>query len=130
MAAPEAKASGKLWDGALDAQHALGDLDGHRPALLGVHDAFGDGIAYRAELSDRVEEAVPSADPILRQGLGLPASWWEELAGTLEKLSGIGTGRVAVREAYMARAIPQFVKMPAPPLLPGPLRTVICTGRI
>ncbi|MEV6536965.1 hypothetical protein AB0M86_46720 [Streptomyces sp. NPDC051639] len=114
VAAPEAKASGKLWDGALDAQHALGDLGGHRPALLGVHDAFGDGMAYRAELSVRVEQAVLSADPILHQALGLPASWWEELAGTLEKLSGTGTGRVAVREAYMARAIPEFVKMPAP----------------
>jgi len=50
VSAPEAKASGKLWDGALDAQHAFGDLDGHRPALLGVHDAFDDGTAYRAEL--------------------------------------------------------------------------------
>ncbi|MCX5269397.1 hypothetical protein [Streptomyces sp. NBC_00199] len=51
VCAPEDKASGKLWDGALDAQHVLGDLDGHRPALLGVHDAFDDGTAYRAELS-------------------------------------------------------------------------------
>ncbi|MGV9933965.1 hypothetical protein ACWDY4_25845 [Streptomyces olivaceoviridis] len=45
MAAPEEKAAGKLWDGALDAQHAFGDLDGHRPALLAVHDAVDDGTA-------------------------------------------------------------------------------------
>ncbi|MFD8425693.1 hypothetical protein [Streptomyces sp. NPDC059466] len=114
VAAPEAKASGKLWDGALDAQHAFGDLGGYRPALLGVHDAFGDGIAYRAELSVRVEQPVLSAEPILHQGLGLPASWWEELTGTLEKVSAVGTGRVAVREAYMAQAIPEFVGIPAP----------------
>ncbi|MFB7511017.1 MULTISPECIES: hypothetical protein [Streptomyces] len=34
VSAPEDKASGKLWDGALDARHAFGDLNGHRPALL------------------------------------------------------------------------------------------------
>ncbi|MGW1290784.1 hypothetical protein ACWD4N_46335 [Streptomyces sp. NPDC002586] len=34
VSAPEDKASGKLWDGALDARHAFGDLNGHRHALL------------------------------------------------------------------------------------------------
>ncbi|MEU1921022.1 hypothetical protein AB0H23_35300 [Streptomyces albogriseolus] len=114
MSAPEDKASGKLWDGALDAQHALGDLDGHRPALLGVHDAFDDGTAYRAELSARVDEPVLSDDPILRQNLDLPDSWWEALAETLEKLSATSTDRVVVREQYMNRAIPEFVGIPAP----------------
>ncbi|MEU0041276.1 hypothetical protein [Streptomyces sp. NPDC006333] len=56
-----------------------------------------------------------SDDPIPRQDLGLPASWWEELTGALEKLSGAGTGRVAVRETYMARAVPDFVGITAPP---------------
>ncbi len=114
VSAPEDKASGKLWDGALDAQHAFGDLDGHRPALLAVHDAIEDGIAYRAELSARVDEPVLSGDPILRQDLDLPDSWWEALAGTLEKLSAASTDRVAVREQYMNRAIPEFVGIPAP----------------
>jgi hypothetical protein len=114
VAAPEDKASGKLWDGALDAQHAFGDLDGHRPALLGLHDAFDDGTAYRAELSARVDQPVLSDDPILRQDLDLPDSWWEALAGTLEKLSATRTGRVAVREQYMSRAIPEFLGIPAP----------------
>ncbi|MEU8718371.1 hypothetical protein [Streptomyces sp. NPDC048663] len=114
VSAPEDKASGKLWDGALDAQHAFGDLDGHRPALLGVHDAFDDGTAYRAELSARVDEPVLSNDPILQRDLDLPASWWEALAGTLEKLSATSTDRVAVREQYLNRAIPEFVGIPAP----------------
>ncbi|MGW7197658.1 hypothetical protein [Streptomyces chryseus] len=63
MSAPQDKVSGKLWDGALDAQHAFGDLDGHRPALLGVHDAFDDSTAYRAELSARVDQPVLSETP-------------------------------------------------------------------
>ncbi|MCX5097265.1 hypothetical protein OOK36_53200 [Streptomyces sp. NBC_00365] len=47
VAAPVAKASGKLWDGATDAQRVFGDLDGRRPALLGVHGAVNDTSAYR-----------------------------------------------------------------------------------
>ncbi|MFF0110713.1 hypothetical protein [Streptomyces hirsutus] len=55
VSSPEDKASGKLWDGALNAQHSFGDLDGRRPALLAVHDAVDDGTAYRAELSACVD---------------------------------------------------------------------------
>ncbi|MGW0836577.1 hypothetical protein [Streptomyces prunicolor] len=114
VSSPEDKASGKLWDGALDAQHAFGDLDGHRPTLLGVHDMFDDTTAYRAELSVSVEEPVLSGDPILQHELELPDSWWEDLAGTLEKVSVVATGRVAVRQQYMDRAIPEFVGIPVP----------------
>ncbi|WP_432189988.1 hypothetical protein [Streptomyces sp. Tue6028] len=114
VSAPEDKASGKLWDGALDAQCAFGDLDGHRPALLAVHDAVDDGTAYRAELSVRVDEPVLSGDPILQRELQLPDSWWEDLAGMLEKVEAVDTGRVAVRQQYMDRAISQFLGIPAP----------------
>ncbi|WP_225840445.1 hypothetical protein [Streptomyces sp. NK08204] len=114
VSAPEDKASGKLWDGALDAQQAFGDLDGHRPALLAVHDAVDDGTAYRAELSVRVDQPVLSDDPILQHEAQLPDSWWQELARTLEKVSAVNTDRVAVRQQYMDRAIPQFIGIPAP----------------
>ncbi len=112
--APQDKAAGKLWDGGLDAQHVLGDLDGRRPALLAVHDAVDEGTAYRAELSARVDEPVLSDDPILQHDLQLPDSWWEGLAGTLEKVAAVDTDRVAVRQQYMDRAIPDFVGIPAP----------------
>ncbi|MFF1442435.1 hypothetical protein [Streptomyces sp. NPDC058295] len=46
MSSPEDKAAGKLWNGALDAQHVFGDLDGRRPALLAVHGATDGGTAY------------------------------------------------------------------------------------
>ncbi|MFE4540467.1 hypothetical protein ACFRKB_36270 [Streptomyces scopuliridis] len=82
VSAPQDKASGKLWDGALDAQHAFGDLDGHRPALLAVHDVVDDGTAYRAELSVRIDEPVLSDDPILQHELPLQDPWWNDLAGT------------------------------------------------
>jgi hypothetical protein len=114
VSAPADKAAGKLWDGALDAQHAFGDLDGHRPALLAVHDAVDDGTAYRAELSVRVDEPVLSDDPVLQHDLQLPDSWWNDLARTLEKVAAVDTDRVAVRQRYMERAIPEFVGIPAP----------------
>jgi hypothetical protein len=107
---PEDKASGKLWDGALDAQHAFGDLDGHRPALLAVHDAVDDGTAYRAEVSVRIDQPVLSDDPDLQ----LPDAWWNDLAGTLEKVAAVRTDRVAIRQQYTDRAIPEFVGIPAP----------------
>ncbi|MFD9465488.1 hypothetical protein [Streptomyces sp. NPDC060027] len=93
---------------------AFGDLDGRRPALLGMYEAVGDATAYRAELSERVDQPVLSDDPILQRDLQLPASWWTELTEALEKVSAAGTDRVAVREQYMTRAIPEFLGIPAP----------------
>ncbi|MFD4412453.1 hypothetical protein [Streptomyces sp. NPDC058475] len=114
VAEREEKASGKLWEGAWDAQRTFGDLDGRRPALVGLHDDTEDGTAYRAELSLRVEEPVLSGTPILHQDLDLPETWWAELAETLQKLAVAATDRVTVRTQYMQRAIPQFVGIPAP----------------
>ncbi|GHE68923.1 hypothetical protein [Streptomyces capitiformicae] len=114
VSSPEDKASGKLWDGALDAQHAFGDLDGYRPALQAVHDAVDDGTAYRAERSVRVDKPVLSDDPILQHDLQLPDSWWADLAGTLQKVSAVDTDRVAVRQQYVGRAIPEFVGILVP----------------
>ncbi|MFE2823542.1 hypothetical protein [Streptomyces sp. NPDC059271] len=114
VSAPADKASGKLWDGALDAQHAFGDLDGRRPTLLAVHDTVDNGTAYRAELSVRVDEPVLSDDPILQHDLPLPDTWWNDLAATLEKVSAVSTDRVAVRQQYIDRAVPEFLGIPAP----------------
>ncbi|SOE59311.1 hypothetical protein SAMN05446589_1521 [Streptomyces sp. OV198] len=94
---PTAKASGMLWDGATDAQHA-----------------FGDGTAHRAELSPRVGQPVLSDDPILQHDLYLPDSWRTDLAEALERVSATVTDRVAIRQQYMDRAIPEFVGIPAP----------------
>ncbi|WP_329374555.1 hypothetical protein [Streptomyces sp. NBC_01483] len=70
--------------------------------------------AYRAELSARVDQPVLSDDPILRHDLQLPDFWWQDLTGALEKVSAVATERVAVRQQYMDRAIPEFVGIPAP----------------
>ncbi|MEU9456744.1 hypothetical protein [Streptomyces sp. NPDC048277] len=107
---PEDKAVGRR-SGCAD---PFGALDGRRPALLGVHDAFDDGTAYQAELSVRVDEPVLSGDPALQHGLRLPDSWWNDLAGTLAKVTAVDKDCVAVRQQYMEWAIPEFVGIPAP----------------
>ncbi|MFH8470859.1 hypothetical protein [Streptomyces sp. NPDC017991] len=62
----------------------------------------------------RVDQPVLSDDPLLQHHLQLPDPWWEDLAGTLEKVAAADTDRVAVRQQYMDRAIPEFVGIPAP----------------
>ncbi|MFB7533848.1 hypothetical protein ACFC0C_37670 [Streptomyces sp. NPDC056178] len=114
--APTDKAHGKLWEGAETAQQAFADLGGHRPALLAIHDATGDGTAYRAELSDHLDQPVISGDPILRDRLELPDGWWPALEGALEKVAAATTDRVAVRQEYIDRAVPTFLGIPAPPV--------------
>ncbi|MCX4461452.1 hypothetical protein OOK58_01925 [Streptomyces sp. NBC_01728] len=79
-----------------------------------MHDAFDDTTAYRAELSARVDQPVLSDDPILQYDLQLPGSWWADLTEALEKVSATVTDRVAIRQQYMDRAIPEFVWIPAP----------------
>lgn len=71
---PGGRGGGETWDGALDAQRAFGDLDGYRPVLLGVAEAFDDGTAYRAEPSARVDLPVLSDDPTLQYDLQLPGA--------------------------------------------------------
>ncbi|TVZ76892.1 hypothetical protein [Streptomyces sp. BK340] len=78
-----------------------------------MHDAFDDTTAYRAELSVRVDPPVLPDDPILQHNLQVPNSWWADPTGTLEKVSAVDTRRVAVRQQYMDRAIPEFLRIPA-----------------
>ncbi|MEV5842250.1 hypothetical protein AB0M32_09780 [Streptomyces sp. NPDC051985] len=61
-----------------------------------------------------VNQPVLSDDLILQHDLRLPDSWWNDLAGTLEKVTAVDTDRVAVRQQYMERAIPEFVGIQAP----------------
>ncbi|WP_431776313.1 hypothetical protein [Streptomyces cucumeris] len=117
ISAPAAKAEGKLWEGAEHAQIVFGDLGGYRPALLTVHDMVDGETAYRAELSQYLDQPVLSDDPIVRRPLELPDTWWTDLANALEKVAtATTTDRVAVRHQYIDRAVPQFLNMPAPPV--------------
>ncbi|MEU1375954.1 phosphotransferase [Streptomyces triculaminicus] len=114
LTAREAKATGKLWDGNQTAEKAFGTLGGRRPELLAVHDAAETGVVYRAELSTRLDMPVVSPDPVLRSPLSLSPGWWGSLRTALSTVAGATTDRVAVRSAYVERALPEFVGAPAP----------------
>ncbi|MEU3356084.1 hypothetical protein [Streptomyces sp. NPDC037389] len=112
--APEAKASGKLWEGNATAEMAFGALGGHRPRLLALHDTNADGTVYRAELSEHIDAPVISPDPIPRTTVDPLPGWWTDLRGALDTVAGVATTRIAVREEYLHRALPQFLGVRAP----------------
>ncbi|MFI0914207.1 hypothetical protein [Streptomyces abikoensis] len=114
VSAPTGKAAGKTWEGAETAQKALGDLGGHRPALLAVHDVSQAGVAYRAELSEHMEQPVISSDPVLRAPIGMSSTWWADLRTALDMIAITDTERVAVRQEYIDRALPEFLGIAAP----------------
>ncbi|WP_193581920.1 hypothetical protein [Streptomyces mobaraensis] len=114
VTAPAEKAEGKLWEGAEAAQRVFADLGGRRPQLLALHERVADGVAYRAELSEYVDDAVISADPILQGPVHVPAGWWSDLRDVLLTITGADTDRVAVRRAYLERAVPQYLDTELP----------------
>lgn len=116
LAVPADKALGKHWDGARAAQAAFGDLDGARPSLLDLNDWTDNETAYRAELTPYTSDPVCSATPTLHAPIELPDSWWKALASSLDLLAQAPTERVAVRQEWVDRAVPQFLGLPAPRL--------------
>ncbi|MFC9296948.1 hypothetical protein ACFTWH_08435 [Streptomyces sp. NPDC057011] len=104
---PDEKAGGKLWDGPLLARRAL-PAAVRRPALLRVHDWSADGWSYRAELYDRLTAPVVSVCPVLDEDPALPETWWADIRGALGTLAAVPTERVAVREEYIRRVVPQY----------------------
>ncbi|MFF4948668.1 hypothetical protein [Streptomyces chattanoogensis] len=104
--APPGNGTGKLWEGPA-ASRALPE-DVRRPRLLDLADYEKDGWEYRAELYVRSTDPVISASPVLSATPTLPEDWWGGLRTSLTALSSVPTGRIAVREEYVGRAVPQF----------------------
>ncbi|MFI2431508.1 hypothetical protein [Streptomyces sp. NPDC018693] len=101
------RAHGKLWDGPKTAQETLPE-DIPRPTLHRIHDWRKDGWAYRAELYEHTTLSTVSVSPVLDTESDFLESWWKSLYGALSALATVPTDRVAVREAYIRRAVPRF----------------------
>jgi hypothetical protein len=112
-AAPAGQAHGKTWDGTRDAQKAFGAAV-RRPALHAVHDHSLGGRAYRAELSRLVPDPVLAPEPVLRTEPDLPGTWWKSLRASIDAVAAVSTSRVAVRQEWADRAVPEFLGIPAP----------------
>jgi thiamine kinase-like enzyme len=85
-----------------------------KPQLFKVHDWTDTVHAYRAELTQSIHESVLSADPVLRQEIELPDTWFTTVRETLTSIAAARTDRVAVRQEWIDRAVPQFTGHPAP----------------
>lgn len=112
-AAPEDHAYGKTWDGNRDAQRAFGATV-RRPALHAVHDDSLGGWAYRAELSQLIRDPILAPEPVLRTEPELPGTWWESLRASTGAIAAVSTDRIAVRQEWADRAVPEFLGFPAP----------------
>jgi hypothetical protein len=113
VSSPKDKAAGKIWEGNRRAAE-LFDGKVHKPILHDVLEKTWDDFTYQAELSQYVDEPVCSAEPVLREEPDLPGSWWGSLSRSLEQVNIATTDRVAVRQEWVDRSVPRFLKVPAP----------------
>ncbi|MEE1786962.1 hypothetical protein PUR71_29255 [Streptomyces sp. SP17BM10] len=93
---------------------ALVPEDVPRPRLRGVLDWTGGGHGYQADLLDYVTDPVVSDHPDLATDPGLPDSWWRSLRSAVESLATAQGMRTTVRDAWIERAFPQYLGVPAP----------------
>lgn len=112
LSAPAGEAGGKLWEGTALAAGLFPGV--HKPELHALHDQQGDGHAYRAELTSYVTAPVLSPDPVLRQELDLPDQVLESLRRDTHTISQAVTDRVAVRQQWIDRRIPELTGQTAP----------------
>ncbi|MER7688247.1 phosphotransferase [Streptomyces sp. NPDC097610] len=112
QSAPAGRAGGKHWLGAEQSASAFPTV--RRPALLALHDHTTGSVAFRAELTEFVTAPVCSPEPVLRAELRLPDAWWANLRTELTTIAATPTGRIAVRQEWIDRAVPQYTGRPAP----------------
>ncbi|MEY9958879.1 hypothetical protein [Streptacidiphilus sp. MAP5-52] len=113
LSAPVERASGKLWEGTTSASQTLPETV-RRPRLLAVHDWTAGPLAYRAELTSYLTDPVCSPDPILQTPVDLPDTWWIELRTGLATIASTPTDRIAVRQVWIDRSVPEFTGMNPP----------------
>ncbi|MEU3599609.1 phosphotransferase [Streptomyces sp. NPDC006798] len=107
------KATGKLWDGnRLAAERFDGRV--HKARMFTSIERIQDGSGYLAELSQEITEPVCSAEPVLREELDPADRWWASLRTDLDTVAQSTTDRIAVRQEWIDRAVPQFLGVDPP----------------
>lgn len=107
--APTDKAGGKLWDGPQDAESLI-PHSVPRPRLH-RRQVWDDGThGYLAELYEAVTVPTITTDsPVLQVVPPLDSLWWAALARSLTTIATVPTRRVAVRQEYLHRAMPEYL---------------------
>ncbi|MEV6654957.1 aldo/keto reductase [Streptomyces sp. NPDC051219] len=113
QSAPAGKEGNKHWEGQEIAARHFPTV--RKPALHAIHDTTTDRYAYRAELTAFVDQPVLSPDgPVLNKELDLSDAWFKSIRSDLDTIAATPTDRIAVRQQWIDRAVPQFTGHPAP----------------
>ncbi|MFG2916394.1 hypothetical protein ACGF0D_26320 [Kitasatospora sp. NPDC048298] len=68
---------------------------------------------YLAELYDKITAStITTHEPILRETPDLDDAWWDGLSTALDGIAAVPSSRVAVRQEYLDRAMPQYLGIP------------------
>ncbi|WP_234434965.1 MULTISPECIES: hypothetical protein [Streptomyces] len=112
VSAPSGRAGGKLWEGPLEADRRMPSAV-PRPRLV-ERQSWNDGeYGYLAELYELVTATTITAhEPALRTEPDLDGGWWDSLSNALDSIAAVPSDRVAVRQEYLDRAMPQFLGVP------------------
>ncbi|MDH6124487.1 hypothetical protein [Kitasatospora sp. GP82] len=118
VSAPADKAGGKLWEGPQEAERVMPPAV-PRPRLR-ERRAWTEGeYGYLAELYDKVATTITTHEPILRAALDLDDTWWESLSGALDAIATVPSSRVAIRQEYLDRAMPEYLGIPVDTTVPA-----------
>ncbi|WP_344638137.1 hypothetical protein [Kitasatospora cystarginea] len=109
VCAPADKAGGKLWEGPQEAERFIPPAV-PRPRLRDRRTWTEGDYGYLAELYDKVaDRTVTTVEPILRTAPDLDHKWWSGLSTAVDAIADVPTERVAVRQEYLDRAMPQYL---------------------
>ncbi|MFI9785910.1 hypothetical protein ACIHEI_20770 [Kitasatospora sp. NPDC051984] len=119
VSAPANTAGGKLWEGPQEAERLMPPAV-PRPRLRERRTWTEAEHGYLAELYDRVTTpTITTHEPVLRAAPDLDETWWENLSGTLDAIAAVPSGRVAVRQEYLDRAMPEYLGIPVDTIVPA-----------
>ncbi|ROR38023.1 hypothetical protein [Kitasatospora cineracea] len=119
VSAPADRAGGKLWEGPQEAERLMPPAV-PRPHLRGRHTWTNGEHGYLAELYDRITvPTITTHEPTLRKAPDLDDAWWDGLSTALDVIAAVPSTRVAVRQEYLDRAMPQYLGVPVDTRLPA-----------
>ncbi|MFD0528875.1 hypothetical protein ACFQ1I_20975 [Kitasatospora arboriphila] len=117
--APADKAGGKLWEGPQEAERLMPPAV-PRPRLRERRTWTEGKHGYLAELYDKVTAStITTHEPILREAPDLDDAWWVGLSTALDAIATVPSDRVAVRQEYLDRAMPQYLGFPIDTRVPA-----------
>ncbi|MFI9160486.1 hypothetical protein [Kitasatospora aureofaciens] len=112
VSAPADKAGGKLWEGPQEAERLMPPAV-PRPRLRERRTWTEGEHGYLAELYDKITAStITTQEPILREVPDLDDAWWDGLSTALDAITTVPSDRVAVRQEYLDRAMPQYLGIP------------------